>query len=47
MMRSLVMARGCDDPELVTLTRGQHPDPPGDGEPVPGEVVSLADRVAA
>ena len=46
-MRSLVMARGCDDPELVTLTRGQHPDPPGDGEPVPAEVISLADLRAA
>jgi hypothetical protein len=47
MMRSLVIARGCDDPELVTLTRGQHPDPPGDGEPVPGKVIWLVDRVAA
>ena len=34
LLRSLVEARGCDDPDLIFLTVGSHP-PGGGGEPEP------------
>ena len=46
MVRSLTEARGCNDPEAVSWHVGQHPDPPGDGEPLPGEVIDLTSRRA-
>ena len=46
MVRSLTEARGCSDAEAVSWQVGQHPDPPGDGEPLPGEVVDLTSRRA-
>ena len=47
MIRSLVLARGCADPERLTLSKGQHPDPPGDKEPLPADVISIHAALAA
>ena len=46
MVRSLTEARGCNDAEAVSWHVGQHPDPPGDGEPLPHEVIDLTSQQA-